>query len=251
MAAPWRLAKIAPPKQTSRDDRGSLLRGRRHQIVFHNFYALHCRDKSEHQEGNANPFFRGQAVEEGRTPDGGPVKMAEATFLSIAQCAFLFSLVANVHDPTRFFDLRRRFKSILVKTVPLGLFRVSCGVQTLQQDRLLKVGTQFFPAKPRCEAMWLAIAPVVLLFWLQGSKRPHGAVRKEVLSSSLPWKRFPFITTLFGRQHGRTPNCVELHEFAVGTGGRSHGKHPRGPNRPCGRAPISSSEMSKLHRMRR
>ena len=163
----------------------------------------------------------GAAGRGGRTASGRwscEAGRGDFSFHRSVRLLVLIGVKCSRHD--KVFDLRSRFKSILVKTAPLGLFRVSSGVQTLQQDRLLKVGTQFFPAKPRCEAMWLAIAPSALLFWLQGSKRPNGAVRKELLSSSLPGKRFPFITTLFGRQHGRTPNFVELHEFA---GGQEHG----------------------------
>ena len=132
----------------------------------------------------------GAAGRRGRTASGRwscEAGRGDSFFLRPVHVLVLIGVKCSRHD--KVFDLRRRFKSILVKTALLVLFRV--------YSRLLEVGTPFLPARPRCEAMWLAIAPSVLLSWLQGSKRPHAAVRKVLLSSSLLGKQFPFITTLF------------------------------------------------------
>ena len=172
-----------------------------------------------------------QAVEEGRPPDGGPVKLAEATPFFFAQFTFLFSLVFKCSRHDKVFDLRRCFKSILVKTALLVLFRV--------YSRLLEVGTPFLPARPRCEAMWLAIAPSVLLSWLQGSKRPHAAVREGAPLLLFAWEGVPFHHDAF-----LVGNMAELPTVWSCTSPQSESS----VRTYFQSAPISSSEMSKFSR---
>ena len=141
-----------------------------------------------------------------------------------SQCAFLFSLVENVHDTTRCFTSAGASKVSLSKwrAAPWPLQgEQRCGQRCSRIG--LKVGAPVVPAKPRCEAMWLAIAPSVLLFWLQSSKRPHGVVRRCsspplcLGSGSLTSRRFsvgnmaelPTVWSCTSSQGGQGHGCTE------------------------------------------